>query len=159
LRALATLLLLWPTVTSATHGAGRYVQAVTNIEDGDVKIAKWLAGRVDSRAVLAVNDVGALKYFLPNRVVDLAGIIHPRVSRYIAEARAANRDWHSGVLRFLEETEPDFLVIFPGWYPGIERMSAQFAPLFELEIPANIASGGDRIVVYSTPWTRYPLRP
>lgn len=159
LRAVTAALILWPTVSTATFGAGRYVQAVANIEDGDVKIAKWLAERVDPRALLAVNDVGALKYFLPNRVIDLAGIIHPRISRYIEEARAEQRDWRLGVLRILDETEPDFLVIFPEWYPGIEGLNERFVPQFELEIPANIASGGNRIVVYSTPWTRYPLNP
>ena len=62
-------------------------------------------------------------------------------------------------MRILEETQPDFLVIFPGWYPGLEELNPGFAPRFELEIPDNIALGGDRIVVYSTPWTRYPLGP
>ena len=159
LRAMAMLLMLWPTISSATLGAGLYIQAVANIEDGDVKMAKWLSRRVDSRAVLAVNDIGALKYFLPNRVIDLAGILHPRVSLYIEEAKAAGRDWRTGVLRILEETQPDFLVIFPGWYPGLEQLNPGFVPQFELVIPNNIALGGDRIVVYSTPWTRYPLRP
>jgi hypothetical protein len=130
-----------------------------NIEDGDVRMAKWLGERADPRAVLAVNDVGALKYFLPNRVVDLAGIIHPRVSRYIREARESGRDWRTGVLTILDETKPDFLVIFPGWYPGLEDLNPGFVPQFELEVQSNIALGGDRIVVYSTPWTRFPLRP
>ncbi len=159
LRAAVMLLLFWPTVSTSALGAGRYIQAVANIEDGDVQMAKWLAERVDPRALLAVNDVGALKYFLPNRVVDLAGIIHPRVSGYIRDAKASGGDWRNGVLRILEETRPDFLVIFPGWYPGLGSLNSGFVPLYELEIPDNIAMGGDRIVVYGTPWTRYPLAP
>lgn len=156
-RAVLVLLLLWPTVTAAVTGAGRYLQSVGNIEDGDVRMARWLEPRLHPEAVLAVNDVGALKYLLPNRVVDLAGIIHPRVSRYIQEARDAGLDWRRGVLRILEETEPDYLVIFPGWYPGLEDLDSGFVRLFELEVSANIALGGDSIVVYKTPWTRFPL--
>lgn len=158
LRAVALLLLLWPTATAAVTGAGRYLQSVGNIHDGDVRMAEWLRPRLDPDALIAVNDVGALKFLLPNRVVDLAGIIHPRVTRYIEEARAAGRDWREGVLRILRETEPDYLVIFPGWYPGLEELDPGFERLFELEVRANIALGGNSIVVYKTPWTRYPLR-
>ncbi|MFQ5526037.1 MAG: hypothetical protein ACE5GX_07210 [Thermoanaerobaculia bacterium] len=157
LRGAIMVVILLPTVSSAILGAGQYLQSVGNIEDGDVQMAKWLAERVDPRAVIAVNDVGALKYFLPNQVIDLAGIIHPRAKAYIDEARASGRDWREGVVRLLEETRPDYLAIFPSWYPGLERLNTGFAPLYELEVPANIALGGDRIVVYKTPWTRFPL--
>ncbi len=158
LRGIIVLLVLWPTVSAAVLGAGSYLQSVGNIEDGDVRMAEWLEPRLDPNAVLAVNDVGALKYLLPNRVVDLAGIIHPRVARYVAEARESGQDWRQGVLRILDETKPDYLVIFPGWYPGLEQLNSGFAPLYELEIQANIALGESRIVLYKTPWTRFPLR-
>lgn len=159
LRAAVAALILWPTVSAATTGAGLYIQAVGNVEDGDVRIARWLSGRVDPRAVLAVNDVGAIKYLLPNRVIDVAGIIHPQVPRYIHQAIDSGQDWRSGVLRFLEEEQPDFLVIFPNWYPNLSQLDARYQPQFELEIPGNIAMGSDSIVVYTTPWTRYPLVP
>ena len=39
-------------------------------------------------------------------------------------AREAGRDWHEGVLRLLEETQPDYLVIFPSWFPSLRKCSA-----------------------------------
>jgi hypothetical protein len=52
---------------------------------------------------------------------------------------------------------PDYIVVFPSWVPFLAR-DPRFPPLYTLSIPANITMGGDEIVVYATPWTRYPLR-
>ena len=51
-------------------------------------MARWLAPRLPAEALLAVNDVGAFKYLLPNRVLDLVGLMTPEVTR---ERRAASR--------------------------------------------------------------------
>ena len=50
-------------------------------------IARWLAARVPPDAVLAVNDIGAIKYLLPNRIVDLASIATPEIGREVAARR------------------------------------------------------------------------
>lgn len=157
IRAVLVLLMLWPTTNAAIAGSGRYLQMIDNVEQSDVKMAEWLETRLDRRAVIAVNDVGALKYMLPNRILDLAGIIDPEVPKYMEEARQANQNWQFGVLRFLKETKPDYLVIFPAWFPNLSELDPGFAPQFELTIPNNITMGGNTIVVFSTPWTRYPL--
>ncbi len=154
---LALLLLAWPTVTSLARGAARHAQTVANVEDSDVRMARWLARRLDPAAVLAVNDIGALKYLLPNRVLDLAGIVHPQVHRHLARARERGRPWQEGILAFLGEGRPDYLIVFPAWFPGLLGEGTGFTPLFELPIPDNITMGDDRLVVAATPWTRHPL--
>jgi hypothetical protein len=58
----------------------------------------------------------------------------------------------------VERRRPDYVVIFPSWVPGIAQDS-RFRPVQHLEIADNITMGGSEIVVYDTPWTRYPLRP
>jgi len=156
LRSLLLLAVLWPTARDFVTGVGRYTQTVMNVEDSDVRMAHWLADRVPAEAVLGVNDIGALKYFLPNEVVDLAGIIHPEVQTYMAEAGAEGRDRREGVRRFLEERRPDYLVIFPNWFPELTQDGEAFRELYRMEIPANVTMGGDTLVVYSTPWTRFP---
>ena len=40
------VLLLAPTLIGLSRGAGRYVRAVVNVEDRDVRMAKWLARRL-----------------------------------------------------------------------------------------------------------------
>ncbi|MDH3254572.1 MAG: hypothetical protein OEM62_06235 [Acidobacteriota bacterium] len=147
----------WPAVTGVHRCLGRYLQSLGNVQQSDVEMARWLSGRLAPEALLAVNDVGALKYLLPNPIVDLAGIIDPEAPLYIREAKSQGRDWHDGVLRFLEEERPDYLVIFPEWYPRFARPDSPFRLLYRLEIPHNITMGGNSVGVYSTPWTRYPL--
>ena len=35
-----------PTLIGLVQGAGRYLQSVANVEDSDVRVAKWLAERL-----------------------------------------------------------------------------------------------------------------
>ena len=78
------------------------------------------------------------------RVVDLAGIANPEIKKWGADA-------------FLEHHRPDYLVIFPNWLGRLFEDVSRFEVMQEFPIHDNITMGGDVLVVYSTPWTRYPL--
>ena len=145
IRVLAVLVLLLPTFAELVQGAGRYAQAVVNVQDSDVRAARWLAGRLPAEAVLGVGDIGAIKYLLPNDVVDLAGIVNPEI-----------KEW--GAAAFLEHHQPDYLVIFPNWLHRLFDDVSDFQVVQEIPIANNITMAGDVLVVYSTPWTRFPLR-
>jgi hypothetical protein len=122
-------------------------------------MAVWLRDRMPEEALLAVNDIGALKYMLPNRVADLAGIANPEVRRHMAEAIGRGESPRAGIERFLEEQRPDYLVVFPSWFPQLEASPDKYRPLHRISITDNITMGGNELVLYSTPWTRYPLKP
>ena len=153
LAALALALLLWPSAASLVRVAGRYAQSVANVHDSDVRMARWLADRLPPEAVLAVNDIGALGFLLPNRLLDLAGIANPELAGYVE--RAGGRE--AGLRAFFEEHRPDYLVVFPAWFPELVG-AGPFRPLYRLSIADNITMGGDELVVYATPWTRHGLR-
>lgn len=155
--ALLLVLIAWPTVTSLVQGAGRYAQNIANVQDSDVRMARWLAGRLPPEAVLAVNDIGALKFFLPNRVVDLAGISSPDLRREVRIAVQKGTPWNDAMITAIAERRPDYLVIFPSWFPGVVA-NPMFRPVYGLKISGNITMGGDELVVYETPWTRYRVR-
>jgi hypothetical protein len=156
--ALLLVLLAWPTATSLFQGLGRYLQNVLNVQDSDVRMARWLAPRLPADAVLAVNDIGALKFFLPNRVIDLAGIANPEIRRAMNEGAARGVSDAQVLLAEVERRQPDYLVIFPAWFPNLANDPA-FRPLRVLNIKDNITMGGAQIVLYATPWTRQPLHP
>ncbi|MEO1366805.1 MAG: hypothetical protein AAFX50_06480, partial [Acidobacteriota bacterium] len=65
LRGLLLLVLFAPHFLALGQGPARYVQTVANVEDSDVRAALWLRSRLPPDALLAVQDVGALKFFLP----------------------------------------------------------------------------------------------
>lgn len=154
---LLIVLLLWPTVAALVRGAGRYVQSVANVQDSDVAVARWLQPRLHPEAVLAVNDIGAIKFLLPNQVIDLAGIANPEIRRAINQEIRQGRSWEPVMARVIEERRPDYLVIFPSWFPTLSR-DPRFQPLHVIPIQGNITMGGDEVVVFATPWTRFPLR-
>lgn len=158
LLALAALaLLLGSTLASAARTALLYGRNVADVEAGDVAMARWLAARLPEEAVVATMDVGALSALLPNRIVDLAGIGDPEVREHIRRAEGEGRSWQDGVLRFVAERRPDYLVVFPEWLSAVERPGAPFRRLHAIHVPGNVTLGRDTLAVYATPWTRYPL--
>ena len=157
LRPLAIALWLAPTVTTLVTGATRYAQNVANVEDSDVAMARWLAPRLAPQALLAVQDIGALKFFLPNRVLDLSGIASPQtVAAARAAATAEDPGGEEGIWRLLESARPDYLIAFPAAWSS--RLLARLHPVQRIAVPGNVTMAGDELVLYATPWTRYPLR-
>ncbi len=156
----AAALVAAPTLSHLATTGGQYARSVRNIEDGDVAAARWLSGRLPPGATLAVNDIGAVKYLLPrHEIFDLAGIVTPEVRRFTDAAVAAGRGWEEGIFAYLDRARPDYLVVFPSWFPRLLSSETSFQPIREFAVPGNIALGGDRMVIYSTPWTRQRLSP
>ncbi len=159
LGALLAAVILATALSGFAQGTVRYARNVANVEDSDVRIARWLGARVHPDALLAVNDIGAIKFLLPNPVVDLAGIANPEIRTEVAEIMAAmNLPWPAAMAEAIARRRPEYVVVFPKWLPGLES-DPRFQPVHVLEIPDNVTMGGNEIVVYATPWTRYPSRP
>lgn len=152
---LAALLVAWPTLAHWRTTAGQFAQSVHDVETGDAAAARWLRERIAPGVTLAVNDIGVIKFILPeHRMYDLAGIVTPEVHDYTRAAVARGEPWEAGVARYLEQVRPDYLVVFPDWFPGLLASAVSFEPLKEFVVAGNITLGGDRLVIYRTPWTR-----
>jgi arabinofuranosyltransferase len=156
LGALLAGLILATALWGFTQGAMRYARNVANVEDSDVKIARWLAGRVPPQAVLAVNDIGAIKFLLPNPVLDLAAIANPEirdeVSRIMAET---GLPWAEAMAEAIVRRRPDYVVVFPKWLPALDS-DPRFQAIHRLEIPDNITMGDNEIVVYRLSYNPAP---
>jgi hypothetical protein len=155
--ALLLLLLFAPSLLLLASSLGRYLTSCANVRDSNVAMARWLAPRLPAEAVLAVNDVGAFKYLLPNRVLDLVGLMTPELTRKRHQASAQGRGFEAVLVEFLEERRPDFVLVFPSWFAYPERHPESFRRLHSIAIRDNITMGGEMIALYDTPWTRQPL--
>lgn len=155
--ALLLLLLFAPSLLLLASGLGRYLTSCANVRDSNVAMARWLAPRLPAEAVLAVNDVGAFKYLLPNRVLDLVGLMTPELTRKRHQASAQGRGFEAVLVEFLEERRPDFVIVFPSWFAYPERQPESFHRLHSIAIRDNITMGGEMMALYDTPWTRQPL--
>jgi hypothetical protein len=150
---LGGLLLLLPTLFSLAQGATLHGRCVANIQDGDVRMAHWLADSIPPDALVAVQDIGAIGYFAPQRLLDLSALITPELRGYVG------REGIPGLWRFLEEERPDLVVAFPQWAPPLTQDPERLRPIFRMDVPDNIALGGDTLIVYITPWSRIRLGP
>jgi hypothetical protein len=145
--AMAALLLagslwsLWP-------AAGRYAWAVQNINAMQVHLGRWVAAHTPPQARLALNDVGAIAWVSRREVVDVMGLVTPAIIPY-------RRDGELGVLRYLERACPDYLIIFPAWFPALAGMRDRFIPVYRVRLEHNTVAGADEMVVYETPWNRW----
>ncbi len=157
LRAILLALLVWPTLAGLWRGSLLYSQNVANVQDSDVRIARWLGPRLPPDAVLAVNDIGAVKFLLPNRVIDLVGIANPEIRVEAAAEMKKGLNFESAMLLAIERRRPDYVIVFPSWFPVVGR-DPRFRLVASLEIVNNITMGDDRLGVWATPWTQHPLR-
>ena len=127
--------------------ARRYAWAVQNIDAMQVALGRWVAVNTAPDARLALNDIGAIAYESRRPVVDVMGLVTPAIIPY-------RRDGEAGVLRYLERTCPDYLIVFPAWFPRLSAMTDLFVPVHRVRLANNTVAGADEMVVYETPWTR-----
>ncbi len=157
LRAVLVALLVAPTLFDLWVHAGLYTFNLANVEASDVRAARWLAPRLPAGAVLAVNDIGVFKFLLPNRVLDLAGIANPELSREVASLTAGGMPFERAMAVAVAARHPDYIAIFPAWLPHLPEI-LDLKPLLRLRIEHNITMGANELVIYGTPWTRFPLK-
>ncbi len=147
-RRVAMALLLAASLASLSPGATRYAWAVQNIDAMQVSLGRWVQAHTPPDSRLALNDVGAIAYFGRREVVDVMGLVTPAIIPY-------RRAGEAGVLRFLERACPDYLIIFPAWFPVLSARADRFTPIHRVRLERNTVAGADEMVVYETAWNRW----
>lgn len=90
-------------------GGQAYGNDVKIINGEMVKSAKWIADNVPEDELLAVHDIGAVGYFAPRRIFDLAGLVSPEVIPIIRNK--------SALVAMLCERDARWLMVFPDQNP------------------------------------------
>jgi hypothetical protein len=124
----------WPT-------SERYAWGVQNINAMQVHLGHWIEANVPRSARLAVNDIGAIAYVSRREIVDLMGLVTPEIIPF-------RREGERGVLRYVTATCPDYLIIFPTWFPTLARRDDLFEEVYRVRLDRNEVSGGPEMVVY-----------
>jgi len=140
------------------YGRGRlYVQNVKNVTDMQVAAAHWVREHVPPGRTVAVNDVGAMAFYGSHPLVDLRGIATPKILPYLERyGRPDEPTRDSGALEFLKVVRPDYLAVFPEWYPrtleglvaaGIVERVKTFA------LSDNVTCGSDTLAIVRLHWS------
>jgi hypothetical protein len=123
--------------STGVANAGNTARAESSINRMQVRLGEWLAQNTPKDAVIACNDVGAIGYFSGRRVLDLLGLVTPEVVSYRKKYPLGSENY--GALDFIKDKKPDYLAIFPGWFPNLK--DAQFLqPVLTVEVTDNTAS-------------------
>lgn len=134
---------LWSTLLATLCLLFSYVAARQNaydvywIETEMVGTAEWVQQNIPPDALLAVHDIGALGYYVPNPMIDLAGLITPDVVPFIRNS--------TELATYLNSKSARYLIVFPGQYPGLVSDKAS---LFSSGSHYNLLHFEDHIQVY-----------
>jgi hypothetical protein len=121
--------------------ADRYAWGVQNINAMQVHLGRWVDTHLPPTSRLAVNDIGAIAYFSRRSVIDLMGLVTPEILPY-------RRQGERGVIRYLTEQCPDFVIVFPTWFPLMTASDEALEPIYRVRLEHNTVSGGSEMVVY-----------
>jgi len=130
-------LALWALVPAA-H---RYAWGVQNIDGMQVRLGRWVDANLPRRARLAVNDIGAIAYFSRREIFDLVGLVTPEVLPF-------RRQGEEGIIRFVGEVCPDYVIVFPSWFPQLTARADLLEPVHRVALERVEVAGGSEMVVY-----------
>ena len=140
-RRLALLAWLALALWALVPAAERYAWGVQNIEAMQVRLGHWVAANTAPRARLAVNDIGAIAFVSRREIVDLMGLVTPEILPY-------RRQGEDGLIRFVNQVCPDYVIIFPAWFPRLAARADLLEPLHRVRLDRVEVSGGPEMVVY-----------
>jgi arabinofuranosyltransferase len=121
--------------------AGRYGWAVQNINAMQVTIGSWIDSHAPRRARVAVNDIGAIAWISRREIIDLIGLVTPEIIPY-------RRQGEDAVARYIERTCPDYVVVFPTWFPMLTARRDRLEEVYRVRLERNVVAGGPEMVVY-----------
>jgi hypothetical protein len=127
--------------TTLVPAATRYGWAVQNINAMQVHLGRWADAQLPKNARIALNDIGAIAFFSRRDVIDLMGLVTPEIIPY-------RRRGESGVMEYVSETCPEYLIIFPAWFPRLAASRETLEPIYRVRLERNEVAGAEEMVVY-----------
>ncbi|MGB2770491.1 MAG: hypothetical protein WBC88_12265 [Candidatus Zixiibacteriota bacterium] len=123
-----------------------YALSVKNINEMQVHLGKWVSRNIPQGSLVAVNDVGAIKFFGDRECLDLEGLVSPEMVPYKIMGRESR-------IVYLNRHRPDYFVIFPLWYPEVYTyLGLRENVLYEAKLEDNVACGGAVMKVSTPDW-------
>jgi hypothetical protein len=140
---------------SFAFGLGRdtYRRDVSIINQEHVTTAHWISENLpetddNGNPVLAIYDIGAVGYFAPRPLLDIAGLLSPQVIPLINDP--------AGLWGLMQQEGAQYLMGFPDQIPGypnhLPMNAPTLCPVYTTEGTAAKAAGGANMTVYRLMW-------
>lgn len=136
--AVSGLALAWLGVGSAGW-MNQFAKNASDIGLQQVALSEWIRHHTPETARLAVNDAGAIPHLSGRSIIDLEGIVSPDTLRWALAGEGS-------VFSLLVREKPDFLVIFPVWFPTMSE-SGLFQVVARASLDKRTISGGTEMDV------------
>jgi len=147
--SLVIMLSIASTIHQHIQLRGVYSWNCKNIEELQVRTAKWIAGNIPQGTTIAVSDAGAIRYFGNHRVIDLIGLNTHRLlslTHAINDATDRSEENQVHLNDFWKNEHPDYFAVINGWHePLVSGYS--FEKLCSFRIAHNTICGGDEILI------------
>ncbi|MBZ0296288.1 MAG: hypothetical protein K8L99_27255, partial [Anaerolineae bacterium] len=126
------------------QGPTVYKRDVAIIEEEMVTSAHWIADHLPSDELLAVHDIGAVGYFAPRPILDIAGLVNPEVIPILYD--------EEGLYQFMQDRDARYLLAFPDQVPGDDVDDSRLCPIFTTEGESAPRAGGANMTLYALQW-------
>lgn len=117
-----------------------------NINDQQVTLAKWVKENVPVENSIAINDIGAIKYFNGNKIIDMEGLVNSDILRYRRYDIDTRLD---STLSLLKRNNVTHMIIYDDWYREfINKYNKNLEFITSAKLEKNTICGGDEMKVY-----------
>ena len=127
---------------------------IKNTADMHLRLAHWVAQNTPADARIAIHDKEAMKFYTNRTVIHLGGRTNPEIKKRMVEYR--DRDY--GILVYLGDVRPDYIVFGPAIRPVLAAQTDLFRERFRVEVADNIHIWENPQVLYQIIWPAYHPR-
>jgi hypothetical protein len=125
-------------------GPSVYRDDVSYINEEMVTPAHWIRDNLPEDELLAVHDIGAIGYFAPRPILDIAGLVTPEVVPYVHDAE--------GMWRLIQERDARYLMALEDQIPGESPEDERLCPLYSSDGRTASHLGAHKMVIYGLSW-------
>lgn len=138
--AIVIVYLLFAFVT----GVQVYSTDVAIINGEMVAAAHWIRDNLPPDKLLAIHDIGAVGYFAPRPMIDIAGLVTPDLIPFVANPDA--------VWAYLQQKDARYLLAFPNQIPGRNPDDSRLCPIYTTDAEITRRVGEPNMILYRLSW-------
>jgi hypothetical protein len=123
------------------QGVQIYRVDVAIINGEMVAAAHWIRDNLPENELLAIHDIGAVGYFAPRPMLDIAGLISPEVIPFVDEPE---RMW-----TYIQQANARYLLAFPNQIPGRNPDDPRLCPIYSTNAAITQSVGERNMAIYA----------
>jgi hypothetical protein len=128
---------------------------IENINNQQVKIARWITRNIPDESALGMNDIGAITYFTKKKTIDMAGLVTPEIFRF---QKMSYEEGNKSMLALLKQNNVNYIIIYPDWYEYLmEHYGNALEQVYSARLKKNTICGGIEMFVYKINWDKINL--